>query len=253
MPVAAASATKAGPNLASLSRIRCMGCWPNGVASRSCWVTQASVGWRVTCTMRRVASSRTKKAWIDPNSRSVTGRKAQVPMPAQQGVGLHNEQALAPGVQPAGQQDQQRPVDAGATRTRDTASQDNQLLSEKRVLGDEFRLAADEVGKCTGDERGRDRSGGGQQATMEDLRGAPSDREEATEWADVHDELFLQGGSGRRCRMPGSHLCLTTAKEAQGKSVASRHDLPRDTCTDRLNSQHSSSAAVDNGPKCRRA
>src|SRR4051812_12227960 len=48
---------KAGPYLPSLSRMRNLGAFPKGVASRSCWVTQASVGWRVTptCTTRRRA------------------------------------------------------------------------------------------------------------------------------------------------------------------------------------------------------
>ena len=66
-------------------------------------------------------------------------------MPAQQGVGLHNEQALAPGAHTTGEQDQQRPVDARAARARDAASQDDQLLPQERILGNELRLAADKV------------------------------------------------------------------------------------------------------------
>ncbi len=48
MPVPSATASNALPNLSSLSRMRYFGPSPHGVASRSCCVTQASVGQRVT-------------------------------------------------------------------------------------------------------------------------------------------------------------------------------------------------------------
>src|SRR3989440_4682363 len=50
-----ATLAKHDPNLLSLSRIRYFGVWPYGVASRSCWATQASVGERVTPTWIRLA------------------------------------------------------------------------------------------------------------------------------------------------------------------------------------------------------
>jgi len=64
LPLSPATRANAGPHLLSLSLIRYVGCAPKGVASRSRWATQASVGWCVTptCTTRRVASSTTKKA-----------------------------------------------------------------------------------------------------------------------------------------------------------------------------------------------
>ncbi len=63
-PLAAATRAKVGPYLLSLSRISHRGASPNGVASRSCCATQASVGWRVTptCTTRREPSAMTKNA-----------------------------------------------------------------------------------------------------------------------------------------------------------------------------------------------
>jgi len=78
MPLAAATRVKAGPYLLSLSRMRYRGRWSKGVASRSCWATQASVGWRVTptWTMRREPSAMTKKANNGRKHRSVTGRKS---------------------------------------------------------------------------------------------------------------------------------------------------------------------------------
>ena len=49
-PLASAKCAKCAPYFASLSRSRNRGRTPSGVASRSCWVTHASVGWRVTPT-----------------------------------------------------------------------------------------------------------------------------------------------------------------------------------------------------------
>ncbi len=46
----AATRANCAPNLPSLSRIRNRFTMPKGVASRSCWATQASVGCRVTPT-----------------------------------------------------------------------------------------------------------------------------------------------------------------------------------------------------------
>src|SRR3712207_4027872 len=68
MPLAAATPAEGSPYLRSLSRIRYRGRWSKGVASRGCWATQASVGWRVTptWTTRREPSSMAKKAWSGP-------------------------------------------------------------------------------------------------------------------------------------------------------------------------------------------
>src|SRR4051794_27717301 len=238
MPVAATTRAKVGPYLRSLSRMRNRGRSSNGVASRSCWATQASVGWRVTptCTTRRDPSATTTKAWSGRKSRSVTGRKSQaqvsvawlrrkvahvwparrggraprmpldrglghanaqlqqlapdalgtpeairrgelldqrdrlgchlrlrlrlrlrfpppeqaeaLPMPAQQGLRLDDQQGLAPGPKTTGQQHQERPVGRGAARALDAAPQDDDLLAQERVLGDEGGPTAHEVGEC---------------------------------------------------------------------------------------------------------
>ena len=72
IPLAWAKRVNAGPNLASLPRIRNFGFWPHGVASRNCCATHVSVGWRVIprWTTPRVACSTMKKA--------NTGRKEEV-------------------------------------------------------------------------------------------------------------------------------------------------------------------------------
>ena len=76
-----ATRAKQGPNLLSLSRIRYFGASPYGLASRSCWATQASVGERVTPTWItfRDSSSTTKKAKSGRKKRSVTGKRVARP------------------------------------------------------------------------------------------------------------------------------------------------------------------------------
>jgi hypothetical protein len=78
MPLVVATRAKHDPNLLSLSRLRYLGACPYGVASRSCWATQASVGHRVTPTWitRRVLSSMKKKAKSGRKKRSVTCKKS---------------------------------------------------------------------------------------------------------------------------------------------------------------------------------
>ena len=73
-----ATRAKQAPNLLSLSRIRYLGACPYGVASRSCWATQASVGERVTPTWitLRDCSSMRKKAKSGRKNRSVTCKKS---------------------------------------------------------------------------------------------------------------------------------------------------------------------------------
>jgi hypothetical protein len=82
MPDPLATAAKCGPYFASLSRMRYAGAAPKGVASRSCWATQASVGERVTptCTMRREPSSVRTKANNGRKNRSWTCRKSPAQM-----------------------------------------------------------------------------------------------------------------------------------------------------------------------------
>src|SRR5215471_1443771 len=79
MPLVVATRKKQDPNLLSLSRIRYFGACPYGVASRSCWATQASEGDRVTpmWTTLRDCSSMTKNAKSGRKKRSLTCKKSQ--------------------------------------------------------------------------------------------------------------------------------------------------------------------------------
>src|SRR5882724_5366643 len=62
----------------------------------------------------------------------------EVPMPAQQGIGLDDEQGLAPRTKAAGEQHKQCSVGWGAAWARRSALQDDQLLAEECILGNEF-------------------------------------------------------------------------------------------------------------------
>src|SRR5437588_2671393 len=81
MRLVLATRAKHDPNLLSLSRIRYFGACPYGVASRSCWATQASVGDRVTPTWitLRDCSSMRKKAKSGRKNRSVTCTRVACP------------------------------------------------------------------------------------------------------------------------------------------------------------------------------
>ena len=64
MREAAATVAKREPYLLSLSRIRKRGRSPQGVASRSCWATQASVGWAVVAALRAIWTIRREDSSI---------------------------------------------------------------------------------------------------------------------------------------------------------------------------------------------
>src|SRR5215469_14755445 len=79
IPLVAATRAKQDPNVLSLSRMRYLGAWPYGVASRSCCAVQASVGNRVTPTWitLRDCSSIMKNAKSERKNRSVTCKQSQ--------------------------------------------------------------------------------------------------------------------------------------------------------------------------------
>lgn len=78
----------------------------------------------------------------------------ELPVPAQDGLGLDDQDGLGSGPEAAGQQHQQRPIALGAARARDAAAQDEELLTQQRILGDEFGFTPYNVGQCADDERG---------------------------------------------------------------------------------------------------
>jgi len=81
----------------------------------------------------------------------------QLPVPAQEGGGLHDQQGLPPGPDAAGQERQQRAVGRGAAGALDAAPQHQELPPQQRVLGDQLGLATTQIRQRPGD---RDRCGG---------------------------------------------------------------------------------------------
>ena len=71
-------------------------------------------------------------------------------MPAQQGLGLDDQQGLAPGPKATGQQHQECPFGRGAARALGAAPEDEELLTQESILGDEGGPIAHEVGEGAG-------------------------------------------------------------------------------------------------------
>jgi hypothetical protein len=67
------------------------------------------------------------------------------------GVGLHERRCLPPGPDAAGQEHQERAPGGGAARALDAAPQDEALVAQRRVLGDQRRLAAAPIRQRPGD------------------------------------------------------------------------------------------------------
>lgn len=66
-------------------------------------------------------------------------------MPAEMGIGLNNEQCLCPTAGSSCEQYQEQPIDPGTRWTLDLTVEDDQLLTEQRVLGDEACPGAGQI------------------------------------------------------------------------------------------------------------
>ena len=71
--------------------------------------------------------------------------RARLPPPAQQRVGLDEEQGLPPGADPAGAQHQERPLRRCHGRALDAPAQHHRLLTPERVLGEHLPPGAHQV------------------------------------------------------------------------------------------------------------
>ena len=98
----------------------------------------------------------------------------QLPVPAQERIGLDEHEGRPPGADTTGQEHQQRAVGRGAAGALHTPLEHHQLLPQQRVLGDQFPLAAGQIGDCAGDECGRGGFGGRQETVAESLQGEAS-------------------------------------------------------------------------------
>lgn len=69
----------------------------------------------------------------------------EIPMPAQQRLGLDYLQGVSPSAAQPGQDEQEQAVIAVDPRSADTATEHDHLLTEQRILGQEFRSCAGEI------------------------------------------------------------------------------------------------------------
>jgi hypothetical protein len=114
-------------------------------------------------------------------------------VPAQQRRGLNDPERLAPGPDAARKEHQQDPIGAGQARPLGRAGQDDELLAQEGVLGDQFRIAAHQVGRCA--KRERARRGGAErvrQSSMDRPDGGACEIVDAVQNATEH-RLLLQG------------------------------------------------------------
>jgi len=74
-------------------------------------------------------------------------------MPAQQGLRVDDEEGLPPQAHAAGQEHQECPVPRGAAWPLHTPAQNDDLLTQQRILCDEGGLATHEVGQGPADQR----------------------------------------------------------------------------------------------------
>jgi hypothetical protein len=78
-------------------------------------------------------------------------------VPPQERVGLDDEERLSPRADAAGQEHQQYPITRVAAGPLDTAPQDEKLLPQQGILGDQLGPAPLQIGQRPGE---RDRGGG---------------------------------------------------------------------------------------------
>ncbi|HSH79826.1 MAG TPA: hypothetical protein VLA19_14975, partial [Herpetosiphonaceae bacterium] len=88
-------------------------------------------------------------------------------MPAQERLRLDDEERLPPRSDAARQEHQERPVGGSAVGALDAAPQDEELLSQQGVLGEQLRLAAWQIRQGPDEWASQRRLCGGQRATKE--------------------------------------------------------------------------------------
>ena len=68
-------------------------------------------------------------------------------MPAEQGVWLHDHKSLLPGSNQPGQQNEKDAIGVRACGPFHLAPEDNELLAQKGIFGDELGLASAKIGQ----------------------------------------------------------------------------------------------------------
>jgi hypothetical protein len=88
-------------------------------------------------------------------------------MPVQQGIGFKDQEGFLPILNAASEKDEPEAAGLSEAWLFDFAVEDNELLPEQRILGDEFGFASREVGGCGEDDRIPGRLGEAEEATFE--------------------------------------------------------------------------------------
>ena len=93
-------------------------------------------------------------------------------MPAQQSIWLHDEESLLPGSNQPGQQDEKDAISFRACRPFHLPFEDDQLLSQEGIFGDELGLASAKIGEGGERQGGHERFGPMSQARGESMPAA---------------------------------------------------------------------------------
>jgi len=88
----------------------------------------------------------------------------ELAVPAQERLWLHDEDRLPPSPDAARQDHQERPVDGAAAGALDAAAEDEELLAQQRVFGDQLRSTAAQIRQQPGGLGRPGRLRGGQHA-----------------------------------------------------------------------------------------
>ena len=99
----------------------------------------------------------------------------QLTMPAEEGVGLDDEEGLFPEGRCSGQEQESDAVLIADLRAFGVALEDDELVPEEGILGDEIGSAADHVTSCAGDQQVRTGSEAALDAVAELVRNGAED------------------------------------------------------------------------------
>jgi len=107
-------------------------------------------------------------------------------VPAQQGLGLYDDESVSPRLHTTGQDDQQSPVSGCTADAFHAALQHDKLLAEQGILGNQRPLAAGQVGQGVHDETCRRGRGGCPQALAEGVQDAVAEAANTLEEGSKH-------------------------------------------------------------------
>ena len=108
-------------------------------------------------------------------------------MPAQERIGLNNQQRLPPGTNAVGEEHQSYAVGRSAAGAFHAPPEDQELLAQQRVLRDQLGLAADEISECPGEGRCCGGFRHRHEATAESVEGGVTAADDTTQELSEHE------------------------------------------------------------------